>query len=98
MRSTGLAVSARGLRHLRQKHREQADGGEERADLIHEGDAHVIGDTAEYRGAKAADAEGAAEEGADRVGGKEDEEIQLRGLRRDVKFLDQVEDVIARQA
>ena len=43
-------------------------------------------------------AERSAEERAGRVGGEEDEEIELRRLGRDAELVDQIEDVIARQA
>src|SRR4051812_17716160 len=59
---TANVPSPRVACHLRQEHREQAEGGKKGADLIDEGDAHLVGDAAEHRGAEAADAEGDAEE------------------------------------
>ena len=50
--------------HLRQEHREQPERRQERAELIDESDAGVIGKPAEHGGAKSADAEGDAEEHA----------------------------------
>src|SRR6266480_7929627 len=55
-------ASARGFRQRRQEHREQPDRRQERADLIDERDASVVGDLAEHRGAEPADTERDAEE------------------------------------
>src|SRR4051794_28838038 len=62
LRSWRATISARVLWHFRQKYREQAYRRKESADLINVGNAHMIGDAAEHRRAKTADAEGDAEE------------------------------------